>query len=504
MFFYTPFFLILLLIPFGFLIRSLAKLDEPFKNIMTKQIREKLFLPAKIFNTKTKFYIFLLVVILFIIALARPVKMLPSLDITETKPSVILAIDMSYSMNKTDIFPSRKEFAKEKAQIFIKKAIGFNIGLIFYANDAYMLYPLTQEREIPLLLLKDANITKKFSKNTNLFSALEASEFLLKKHQNKHIVLFSDGGLDLLREDELKYMRENDIMLSTLAITPTKNRALQILCNSSKGLYTSFQWSDSDIDKIINHIKNTKKSSQKVHLDIAQYEEYFSYPLALSLILMTLLFLPLRTSTLILFLVYFQPSPIHAGVFDFWYIYKAQKEIEQKNYTQAIKEYKETKLDANIYYNIAYSLYKDKKYNEAIKHYKSALGVDKQMNAKIYYNIATAYVRENKLDFAKRFYEKSFLIYPTKITRDNLIIIKLALKKQRKNLHKKYEKIDFKPISENAFSKNNPFSNYTIKLRNFIPSEEERWFQKVSKHNSPTHIIKIKTEHRSIDANISL
>ena len=503
MFFHTPLLLLLLLFPLGFFIRSLAKENDPFKNFFTKEIREKLFLPAQTFTSQTKYHLFLLVIVLFIIALARPVKIMPSLDITQSNPSVILAIDMSRSMGKTDIFPSRQAFAKAKAETFIQKATSYNIAVIFYANDAYMLYPLSQEKDLLLSLLKDANITQKFAKNTNLFAALEASNFLLQTPQNKHIVLFSDGGEDVVKTEELNFLKSKDITLSTLATTPKTNRALQNLCNKSSGLYQPFTWSDKDISTLIQHINLSEKTAQKVHHDIPQFQEYFSFPLALALLFLALLFFPLNISTFVLFLAYIQPAPLHAGVFDFWHIHQAQKENARKNYAEAIKHYQQIKLTAKTEYNLAYTLYKDAKYHEAIKHYKKALGINKKMDSKVYYNIATAYARQNKLDFAKDFYKKSLTLHPRKITQDNLDVVTQVLKKQKKNRHKKNEKLHFKAIGDNASKNNNPFSNYSIKLHNFMPSEEERWFQKVAKHKSPTYLQKIKTTKRSIDANIS-
>ena len=502
--FHTPLLLLLLLVPLGFFVRSLAKADDPLKNVMTKAIRKKLFVSEQMLSGSTKYYLFLLIVGLFIIALARPIKVLPFLEVSQNRPSVILAIDRSRSMQKTDIFPSREALANAKAQSFIEKATGYNIGLIFYANDAYMLYPLSQENTLLLSLLKDANITQKFAPNSNLFAALEASGFLLKNHQNKHVVLLSDGGADVAREDELAYLVSQNIMLSTLAIDPKPNHAMQTLSSKSLGLYQPFSWSESDVLKLITHINSAKKTSEKIEHDIPQYQEYFSYPLALALLLLILFFLPLKKHTLLmLFLFYLQPSPLQAGAFDFWHTYQAQKASEENNYSQAIKEYQETTLSPTIEYNLAYAFYKNTQYNRAIKHYQKALGEGKEMDAKIYYNIGTAYARQNKLQFAKESYEKSFALYPTKITQENLHLVTLALKKQRKNLHKKTKKLKFKSVGENPFSQNSAFTNYAIKLHKFVPSEEEQWFQKIAKQNAPTYLQKIKTTKRSIDANIS-
>jgi len=47
------------------------------------------------------------------------------------------------------------------------------------------------------------------------------------------------------------------------------------------------------------------------------------------------------------------------------------------------------------------------------------------------------------------------------------------------------------------------FSNYAIKLTPLIPSEEEKWFNRIAKEKSPFYLQKLNTYRRSEDANIS-
>jgi len=506
MFFLSPYLLYLLLFVLVLFLLSFREDKDAFEKIFPKEIRRRLSTDTSSLTRQKKYYLFLVILTLFIIALARPVRMLPSLDITQSKPSVILAIDVSKSMSNTAIYPSKLAFAKAKLSTFIAQANGFNLAVIYYANDAYMLYPLSQENTLLLDLLKDANITQKFKPNTNLFAALEAGAMLLNNHKNRHIVLFTDGGGDISREQERSFLASKQITLSALALTSKPNKSLQILTQKTAGRYQPFTYAPSDIKALIAHIKQASKGEEKTHHDIAQYREYFRYPLGLAIVLLTLLFLPLKKSfivPLVLLSYGFQPLTLQAGILDFWHLHQAQNAREHHNYKQAIKHYKQMKLNKKGYYNLAYTLYQNSQYHDAIVYYNKALGADKKFNAKIYYNIATAYAREHKLDFAKEFYQKSLALYPTQITQENLSIMIIKLKNQRKNLHKTYEKIHFKPITGNAFAQNNPFSNYTIKLHNFIPSEEEKWFQKITKLKSPTYLQKLPTHKRSLDANLS-
>jgi Ca-activated chloride channel family protein len=505
MFFLYPSVLSLLIIPLLYFFYPFKKTSTYFRKYFSTELLKRLSVSSGPISYKVKYRLFLLTLLLFIVALARPVKLLDTIDITTNKASVIIAIDVSKSMHYTDIYPSRLDLAKTKLVHFVSQAQGLNIGILFYAKDAYALYPLSQTPYLLSSLLKESNITQEFAPNSNLFAALEGSEILLKKNKNKHIILFSDGGDDVVREKEFHYLKSKHITLSSLAITTQINTAMQTLCHQTHGLYEPFTWGDKDIHTLLSFIKSAKAKSQHYHYDVAQYEEYFSYPLAVAIFLLMLLFLPLkRPKTIVLLPLLFlmnYTTPVKANILDFWYLHKAKQAYENKSYKEAVKTYKKADLTQEVYYNLATIFYKDTAYRKAIFYYTKALGQNKKMNAKIYYNIATSYARKNKLDTAKMYYEKSLKAYEYKVTLDNLATIKKQLKTERKNLHKKYEKLHFKAIGQNGYAQNTAVSDYAIKLHKFIPSEEDKWFQKVMKHKIPLYLQKLNTTKRSSDAN---
>ena len=505
MFFLYPSILSFLIIPLLYFFYPFKNTSTYFTKYFSTELLKKLSVSSGPMSYKVKYRLFLFILLLFIVALARPVKVLGTLDITTDKASVIIAIDVSKSMNYTDIYPTRLDLAKRKLTHFVAQGQGLNIGILFYAKDAYTLYPLSQAPHLLPSLLKERNITQKFAPNSNLFAALEGSEVLLKKEKNKHIILFSDGGDDVARDKELRYLKSQHITLSSLAITTQINTAMQTLCQQTHGLYEPFTWGDKDIHTLLGFIKSTKAKNQHYHYDVEQYEEYFSYPLAMAIFLLMLLFLPLKKSKEIfllplLFLINYT-TPLKANILDFWYLQKAKQAYENKSYQEAASTYKKANVTQEVHYNLATIFYKNEAYRKAIFHYTKALGKDKKMNAKIYYNIATSYARKNKLDAAKVYYEKSLKTYEYKVTLDNLATIKKQLKLERKNLHKKYEKLHFKAIGQNGYAQNTAFSDYAIKLHKFIPSEEDKWFHKVMKHKTPLYLQKINTTKRSSDAN---
>jgi len=504
MFFFTPTALWLLLLPL-FLLMLNHKKNNHIEKHFSKAMLHKLQLQSTLFSPRKKHIIFALILALFIVALARPVSKQLTLHLPVNKHAVILALDVSKSMHLSDVYPSRLSLAREKIKAFVTKASSFDMGILLYAQDAYILYPLTHENSTLSYLLKDANLSHTFSEQTNLFAALEGGAGLLKTHNNPHIVLLTDDNATLTRSKELAYLQTKGIKLSALSLSK-ETSSLQTLCEKTGGAYQPYTWSQEDITTLIQHITSAPLTSQTKAYDVTNLQEYFIYPLAFALLLLALLFLPLRkpaSSALVLLLLsVLKPLPTHASVLDFWYLHQAKNATQNQDYTKAIALYKKADLTPQGYYNLASALYKASQYIEAITYYKKALGKDKAFNAKIYYNIATAYAHKNKLDFAKENYEKSLALHPYAVTRDNLKTVQQLLKVQRKNLHKSYQKLHFKPIAPSDFTKAAVFSDYSIKLQTLLPSQEQQWFNKILKHKNPVYLQKLHTTQRSQDASL--
>jgi len=505
MFFYTSTALWLLLLPLLLLFFNHKK-SNPIEKHFSKSMLHKLQLQSSLFSSRKKYMLFALILALFVMAIARPVSKRSTLHLPVNKPTVILALDVSKSMHLNDVYPSRLTLAREKIEAFIAKASGFDMGIILYAEDAYMLYPLTHENGTLSYLLKDINLSRTFSTQTNLFAALEGGAGLLKTHNNPHIILLTDDNATLTRTKELAYIKDKGIKLSVLSLSKERPSSLQALCENNGGVYQPYTWSQEDISTLIRHIASSPVTSQTKVYDVTNLKEYFIYPLSLALLLLVFLFLPLRkhasSAFVLLLLSVTLPLPTHASILDFWYLHQAKNATQSKDYTKAIKMYKKADLTSQGYYNLATMLYKTSHFIEAVNYYKKALGEDKAFNAKIYYNIATAYAQKNKLDFAKENYEKSLNLYPYAVTRDNLKTIQQLLKVQRKNLHKAFQKLYFKPIAPSDFAKASVFSDYSIKIQTLLPSQEQQWFNKILKHKNPVYLQKLHTTQRSQDASL--
>jgi len=284
------------------------------------------------------------------------------------------------------------------------------------------------------------------------------------------------------------------------------NHALQALCQKSGGIYQPYTWSAKDIDILNQHIHNYPTKAETFQYDITHFKELYSYPLWAGVLVLISLFFPLQVKPLFLLpILYFTTlhTPLEAGLFDFWNLHQAQKYSKTHAYKKALIHYKILSPTPQINYNIASIFYMQGEYMQAIEYYKKSLDKESSYNAKVYHNIATAYTRMHKLSHAKEYYMKALSTYPLKQTKENLAWVKKALKMQKKNLHKAYVKLHFKAVANNTFAKDATFSNYAVRVQKLLPSQEQKWFNKISKQSSHLYLEKILTTKRSVDANLS-
>lgn len=92
-----------------------------------------------------KFYLFLSAMVFLIIGISRPQFGSKLQDVKRKGIQLIIALDVSNSMNAQDIQPSRLERAKQAITKLVDKLSDDQIGLIVFAGDAYTQLPITSD-----------------------------------------------------------------------------------------------------------------------------------------------------------------------------------------------------------------------------------------------------------------------------------------------------------------------------------------------------------------------
>lgn len=139
---------------------------------------------------------------------------------------------------------------------------------------------------------------------------------------------------------------------------------------------------------------------------------------------------------------------LSAGLTDFKTIQEAKEAYEAKEYGKSavLLNSLDTKSPQKIY-NTGNAYYKAKKYDEAIKAYEQAQGIDEAARL---HNIGNSYFQKNNLDKAIDSYEKVLKIKEDKDTRFNL---ELAKEKRKQQENKKSRQNDQKDTDKNKQNK---------------------------------------------------
>ncbi len=136
-----------------------------------------------------------LVVALILLALARPQKTNEKVEQWTEGIDIMLAIDISQSMQIEDFAPNRLEAAKNVARDFIKGRLQDRIGIVVFSGDAFSLTPLTTDYNLLNSYLNELNFDMIESRGTAIGSAMAVVTNRMRESTSKSkvCILLSDG-----------------------------------------------------------------------------------------------------------------------------------------------------------------------------------------------------------------------------------------------------------------------------------------------------------------------
>jgi len=434
--------------------------QNSFSNYFSPEILEKLTISNQMFGRNVKNTLFICILILFTLSLARPVMQMKEHNIQEDLIPIIVAIDVSKSMLANDIYPNRLSLAKQKLLKIIQNIKQSAVGVVLFAKSAFVLSPITQDFTSLTFLVNNLDTGLNFDNGSNVLAMLEASNDLLEDYNSKNIILLSDGGNKDNYEKEIEFAQEHNIKIYAIGIASSKrspipskggfmtdssgqivtvglNKNISKLAMQSKGGYIDFSLNTQDINAILKDISNEAQKEFMNSSKIKTYTELFYYPLALALFLLFLNFSSLsikkNQATLLLSLIFiFQTQNLQADLLDFISLKDAKEAYINKDYKQAESLYKKVDKNGQTQYNIANSLYNQKKYKEAQEYYQNIKTQDKNLQYKSLHNLGNTYVKQNNLEEAKKSYEDALKIKDDIQTKQNLDTVNKALKEQQK------------------------------------------------------------------------
>jgi Ca-activated chloride channel family protein len=137
-----------------------------------------------------------LLIILGAIALAGPTWKREQPPFTEDKAPLVIALDLSQTMDAIDLEPTRIERAKLKLRDLLKARNGARTALFVYAGTTHMVLPFTTDESLFELYLSSLSTSLMPVQGKDTTSALHAIEDFLKDESVPGTILFVTDGIE--------------------------------------------------------------------------------------------------------------------------------------------------------------------------------------------------------------------------------------------------------------------------------------------------------------------
>ncbi|TBN40323.1 VWA domain-containing protein [Pseudomonas sp. BGI-2] len=190
----------LLLVPFAALLPMLWRRSRDLQRRLRSNIAEHL-LPHLLITPQDQqrfrpVHLVCAVLILGALAAAGPTWEQDRPDFLENRAPLIIAIDLSPSMDASDVPPSRLEAAKHKLHDLIQRRAGARSGLIAYAGSAHLVLPPTDDPALLDTFIQALSTDLIAKQGKNVGAVIEQAKRLLVAEKTPGTLLLITDGAD--------------------------------------------------------------------------------------------------------------------------------------------------------------------------------------------------------------------------------------------------------------------------------------------------------------------
>jgi len=134
-------------------------------------------------------------VVLVGLALARPQTSRVDDDLELEGIDIVIALDVSGSMEETDLAPNRLEAAKTVIESFVRRRPSDRIGLVVFAREAYTYIPLTLDHGTFMRMLSELHVGIIDGRGTAIGNGIGVALNPLRRSdaRSKVIIVLTDG-----------------------------------------------------------------------------------------------------------------------------------------------------------------------------------------------------------------------------------------------------------------------------------------------------------------------
>jgi len=243
--------------------------------------------------------------IALVITLMYPQLLDKHVEVKQTGYDLMLAIDLSESMNTPDFYTAqnqainRFEAVKYVITPFVEKRAGDRLGLILFADHAYLQAPLTLDNQAVNILIKKAMLGMAGQKTAIGDAIGLAVKKLRDRPENSRVlILLTDGEntagkLEPLKAAELA--KQYQIQIYTIGIGSADElgrgfdeRILKQIANLTNGRYYPATSLDA-LAQVYQHIDTTLKKTEAESRVYVQRTPLYHYPLLVAMVALLLL-----------------------------------------------------------------------------------------------------------------------------------------------------------------------------------------------------------------------
>jgi len=409
--------------------------------------------------------------LLVIIALAGPTwERLPS-PVFRNDSALVIALDLSRSMDAADIKPSRLIMARYKIADILKQRKDGQTALLVYAGDAFTVTPLTDDTETIDSQLSALNTDIMPSQGSDTASALEKAVELLKQAglQKGQILLVTDGvdvdktlpvvkSLDKYQLLILGVGTDDGAPIAlpeggflkdergNIVVPKLNSSELKKLAQAGNGVYQTITTNDADIQAVLANVDRSvqQQGKQNDNLLLDQWADKGPWLLLLVLPLAALTF---RKGLLCFVLLLILPLPKNSyalGWQDLWQTkdQQAQQAYKKQDYAKAAEQFENPDWKAAAHYKAG-------EYDKALESLKNSKSESSA------YNQGNALAKAGQLEEAIKAYEKALAVNPNDSdAKHNKEVVEKELEKQKQEQKQQDQQKDDKQKSKGDSEKN--------------------------------------------------
>jgi len=455
------------------------KKKRQVKRFGDPELTKQLFLGVSRWRPEVKFWITMLALASFIVALARP-QFGTRLDTRErTGIEAIIALDVSNSMLAEDVKPNRLEKAKMMVSNMVDGMRDDKIGLIVFAGQAFVQLPITSDYVSAKMFLETISPSMISVQGTDIAEAINLSmrSFTQQEDISRAIFVITDGedneakGVEAAKQAAAKGIRVYVLGIGNpggapipipgtgqyiiddegnTVISKLSEEMCREIATAGGGSYIYVDNSSSAQKKLSEQVDRLAKAKMESQI-YSEYDEQFQGFVLIGILLLLLdVFLLERESkstwlsnlfhrgrsVSTICLLFFSLAAFSQTDRD--YIRRGNRLMRDSVYDKAQVEYQKAIEKDNTnpisHFNLGNALLYQNKAEDAMKEYETAarLEKDKTRLAQIYHNMGVVLQSAKQFDKAVACYRNSLRNDPTNDeTRYNYALALFQLKKNQ-------------------------------------------------------------------------